>query len=104
VRQVGDGVRFEAGGERWLKLSFEIEVLEMRDGGMVEVRLDPEEHQACAWVSEEDVRGERYQVVSEEQRALMLRAFELHGGGREGVDDGVEGAGGGGREFYGRAG
>lgn len=82
MRQVGDGVVFGTGGERWLKFCFEIEVEEMGEGEVeVEVVLDPEEYQAFVWAGEEDVRGGRYPVVTGEMQQLMLRAFELRRGG-----------------------
>ncbi|KAL6717272.1 hypothetical protein ACLMJK_005187 [Lecanora helva] len=86
VRQVGDqGVEFITGGgtKRWLKLSFEIEVEEFEglDGERVEervqVRLDPEEHQAFVWGSEEDVSMGKYDITTGEQKELILRAFEM---------------------------
>ena len=90
VRQVGDeGVEFttEQGQKRWLKLSFEIQVMEVEgigeeEGaeGNIEIRLDPEEHQAYVWAGEEDIRMGKYDITTPEQRELMLKAFELNRG------------------------
>lgn len=88
------------GGDRWLKLSFEIEVAEVGGDGDevvgVEVRLDPAEHQAFSWVSEEDVKGGRYAITTGEQQALMLKAFELHRSERVALKNLVDGPAGGG--------
>ena len=69
------------GINRWLKLSFEIEVQELEEergeAGEVPIRLDPAEHQAFAWVEEGDMHSEKYDIITPEQRALMLTAFEL---------------------------
>ena len=86
VRQVGDeGVEFttEGGSKRWLKMSLEIEVMELEGIGKeegaeerVEVRLDPWEHQAYVWARKEEIRAGRYDITTPEQRELMLKAFE----------------------------
>lgn len=49
------------------------------DGGMDEVgiTLDPEEHQAYAWATEEEIKEGKYAIVTAEQQALMLEAFAL---------------------------
>lgn len=80
VCEIGLGVDFETpGGARWKKLSFEIEVMEMGGDGNdgLSVRLDPEEHQAFKWVTEEEVRDGELKFVTEEQRVVMLQAFVL---------------------------
>lgn len=90
MREVGERVEFSTGkGGRWLKLGFEVEVMELESGNGVggnghgdgvedvEIRLDPEEHQAYAWASEEDIRMGKYPITAGEQQALMLKAFEL---------------------------
>ena len=48
-----------------------------KSGGVdeVSVTLDPEEHQAFAWVTEEDIRKGKYAIVTAEQKNLMLEAF-----------------------------
>lgn len=125
VRQVGNGVEFltGSGGQRnpWIKLSFEIEVLEIpctakhvqvdndKSDGLtgqaasdsVKVILDPSEHQAFRWVSEQELREQAVcflnseddkvgtnmtlsttgsgslRLVSTDQLKLMLDAFSL---------------------------
>lgn len=48
-----------------------------KSGGMneVSVTLDPEEHQAYAWVTEEEIKEGKYAIVTAEQKILMLEAF-----------------------------
>ena len=84
------------GKKKWCKLSFEIEVAEMEacgraenvaamqdavDGGGeiegVNVTLDPAEHQAYAWVTEKEIREDKYALIDKEQKELMLEAFTL---------------------------
>lgn len=43
----------------------------------VSVTLDPEEHQAYAWVTEQDIEEGKYAIVTGEQKSLMLEAFTL---------------------------
>ncbi|KAA6414564.1 MAG: hypothetical protein FRX48_01313 [Lasallia pustulata] len=115
-RQIGDGIGFETDQGRrrkqWLKLSFEVEVLEIpstshghvhdqnataRLGNnsqvadqlldSVFITLDPDEHQSFAWATEEDIKSSDpsrdvqtrgpFVLFNEEQRLLMLQAFEL---------------------------
>lgn len=49
------------------------------DGGLdgVSVTLDPEEHQAYAWVTEKEIKAATYAFVTAEQTGLMLEAFRL---------------------------
>ncbi len=98
---VGEGVEFSTGRsnkvKKWLKLAFEVEVMEIPSprhqsqrvaGSGAELRLeeiaimlDPEEHQRYAWVTEEEVRGTgpgAYQITTKAQREMMLQAFALH--------------------------
>ena len=92
VREVGKGVPL--GKTRWVKLSFEIEVVEMHerkaedevDG--VEIRLDPEEHQDYRWVTEEEVKEDRYPITTSEQKAVMLEGFRLRKAADAGPGDG----------------
>ncbi|KAK4692266.1 hypothetical protein P7C71_g4903, partial [Lecanoromycetidae sp. Uapishka_2] len=93
VRQIGEGQEFQLGRRGWcLKLNFEIEVEEIpggRQSGVhrhenekerkdtVEIRLDPEEHQAYVWASRDDIWDGSYDIVSEDQKAVMLKAFDL---------------------------
>ena len=117
VRGVGRGVEFVTGREgerRWVKLSFEVEVLEMGGGGGgggggaeyvhgaeygdkdgevdVEITLDPDEHSEYVWATEEDIRGNRYPIVTPEQKEVMLEGFKLRRGDGESVKAAVEGA------------
>ena len=105
VRAVGAGVQFTTGGtDTWMKLSFEIEVQEdvrstvagTADGkclsdaafddvmteetvGNATVKLDPAEHQAFRWLTEEELKHwGPGNIVTEEQRQMMLQAFEGH--------------------------
>lgn len=86
VREVGKGMEF-GNGKTWVKLSFEIEVVEMQgrkaeDGeDDVEVRLDPEEHQDYRWVTEQEIREDRYPITSREQKEVMLEGFRLREAG-----------------------
>ena len=83
VREVGKGVEFVTGQTRWVKLSFEIEVVEMHgrkgDGEMddVEITLDPEEHQDHTWVTEQEIREDRYPIITTKQKEVMLEGFRL---------------------------
>lgn len=108
VRQFGKGQEFLLGkGELCLKLNFEIEVAEIHgsghrgdhqhadgDEGMepVETTLDPEEHQAYAWASEEDVQKNRYPIVTEDQKVLLLEAFALRKIDSERLQSMIDGA------------
>ena len=99
VREIGGGVEFiTPGNKKWLKLSFEIEVVELHGvpgetsdhaeirllgGEHIPITLDPEEHQRYAWVTEDEFRkctttSGPYPPVTEEQRQTILQAFALH--------------------------
>ena len=107
VRAAGNGIQFTTGSDsRWMKLTFEIEVQEdvlsaAADGeytpstrfdnnkarcitGNAIVKLDPAEHQAFKWVTEEELKvwGPE-NIVVEEQRQMMLQAFEAHKASKE---------------------
>ena len=43
----------------------------------VSVTLDPAEHQAYAWVTESEIREDKYAIVSSEQKHLMREALTL---------------------------
>ena len=83
VRQVGKEVELGPGKTGWVKLSFEIEVVEMHgrkaEGAVddVEIRLDPEEHQDYTWVTEQEIREDRYPITTAEQKEVMLEGFGL---------------------------
>ena len=101
VRGVGNGIEFTTGRrKRWMKLSFDIEVEGKIDGmashiashaGGAEkasqtancstentrITLDPAEHQAYKWATEEDIYGwGTDNIVTPEQREMMLLAFK----------------------------
>ena len=102
VRAVGDGIQFTTGRQKtWMKLTFEIEVQEdlcravngtaggqclsdaastlIYEGlGDGLVKLDPAEHQAFKWVTEDELKlWGPGKIVTEEQRQMMLQAFEV---------------------------
>ena len=83
MREVGKGVDLVMGKTRWFKLSFEIEVVEMQGRKVeaavddVEIKLDPEEHQDYKWVTEQEVREDRYPITTAEQKEVMLEGFRL---------------------------
>ena len=83
VREVGKGVELVIGKTRWLKLSFEIEVVEMQGRNAeaavddVEIRLDPEEHQDYKWVTEQEVKEDVYPITTAEQKEVVLEGFGL---------------------------
>lgn len=97
VRQVGDGITFTTrGNKKWIKLLFEIEVAELH-GTLIPqaverdvsepgpIRLDPEEHQKYAWVTEDDIMrctatSGPYPSTTEAQLQGVLLAFALHDG------------------------
>ncbi|WYZ39077.1 hypothetical protein EsH8_III_000991 [Colletotrichum jinshuiense] len=72
-----------AGGRRdaWRKYTYLFEVETAADGS-VRVVLDPEEHDAFVWATEDDVRGDRCGDVqldwtSQNQKLDVLNAFEV---------------------------
>ncbi|KAL2040497.1 hypothetical protein N7G274_006940 [Stereocaulon virgatum] len=121
LRGVGRGVEFVTPGRkeeerRWMKLSFEVEVLEIHGGSGhmygekdnvagdgdgdgdgdgeidVEITLDPEEHSEYVWATEQDIRGDRYSIVTPEQKEIMLEGFKLRTGDSERVKALVDGS------------
>ncbi len=64
------------------------------DGGLggVTVTLDPEEHQAYAWVTGKEIRDGNYAIMTAEQKDLMLEAFTLRKADEDSVSAHVEGA------------
>ncbi|KAJ4400239.1 hypothetical protein N0V82_010903, partial [Gnomoniopsis sp. IMI 355080] len=91
TRRVGMERTFEEG--RWRQGVFEVRVVKGEEG----VRLDPEEHVAWLWVTEEDVRMGRCGGVvleyadEEEWRDLLLKAFEGRRVGERLVAFGLDG-------------
>jgi len=107
TRQVGDGLSLTfKSGKPWMKLSFEIEVQEIGGGdgsqlrtlSDIQVTLDPREHQAFRWVTEDEAKdavcflkeGEggrdrnmadiaqlegELRLTSEDQKRVILLAF-----------------------------
>ena len=59
----------------------------------ISITLHPAEHQKFAWATEEDIKnsdpnralqnGGPYEIFTEDQRLLMLQAFELHMAGQD---------------------
>ena len=90
VREVGKGTEF-GNGKTWVKVSFEIEVVEMQgrkaedEEDDIEIRLDPEEHQDYKWVTEQEIREDRYPITSSEQKEVMLEGFGLRKAGDAGI-------------------
>lgn len=81
---VGDAHDWVDGGSAWRKMTFLVDP----SGGGVEsglpaVRLDPDEHEDFAWVSEREVLegkcggGRVLTWTSPEQKVTILDAFEL---------------------------
>ena len=97
IRQVGDAVTFTTpGGLKWLKLVFQIEVLELHGewgigagfADSVRITLDPEEHQKYSWATEDEIKQSTtnsgpYPTITEPQRQNMLQAFELYKADRD---------------------
>ncbi|KAH6646887.1 NUDIX hydrolase domain-like protein [Truncatella angustata] len=65
----------------WWKLTFLVEVEQMGKG-KPDVVLDPKEHEAFVWATEEDVLANcygdiKFQWISEDQRLTILKAFNM---------------------------
>ena len=80
----GEAIYDKDGRCKWLKVSFVADVEDSTESGgePPQVTLDPDEHQAFVWASEEEVRAGKVGVVnlfwlSDNQRADVLRAFEI---------------------------
>lgn len=90
---MGSGEEFVTGyverEKKWCKLGFEIEVAEISGAHAVEdgvggiedvngvsVTLDPAEHQAYAWVTEEEIKEGKYAIMTAKAKNLILEAFE----------------------------
>jgi 8-oxo-dGTP pyrophosphatase MutT (NUDIX family) len=87
--QVGENTRFQTGPPAnprfWQKFSFVVDVEEAgpdpNKPKMVDVKLDPVEHQRFLWVTQEEVKKAKSQdtelrFTSYEQKVLMLEAFK----------------------------
>ena len=85
VGQIGDGEALKTSKGRGFRLNFEIDVTELAivgeldcaTLGHLEVTLDEDEHQEFVWATEEDIRDEIYPIVTPEQTAVILQAFQL---------------------------
>ncbi|TLD18199.1 hypothetical protein PspLS_10508 [Pyricularia sp. CBS 133598] len=61
------------------------------DGDEGDVRLDPNEHQACVWVTEEECRDEKMKsglgipFTTKSQKATVLQAWRMMREGRDGL-------------------
>ncbi|KAI9785994.1 MAG: hypothetical protein M1839_008260 [Geoglossum umbratile] len=79
---VGGGHFFRTrSGKQVCKLSFLVDV-ERGPGGMLRVKLDPDEHQNYVWAAEEEVRTGKVGDVElkftmDEQEAVVLEAFRV---------------------------
>ena len=92
THEIGNGIEFltNAGSKKWMKLNFQIEVisengranaLENREGkpnpADMTITLDPAEHQAYAWATEDDLQTNKYPITTSEQRALMMETLSI---------------------------
>ncbi|KAK1596930.1 NUDIX hydrolase domain-like protein [Colletotrichum navitas] len=73
-----------AGRDTWRKYTYlvEVEAAAGEEGAAAEVVVDPEEHDAFVWATEEEVRAGRcgrvvFEWTSDAQRLDVLRAFEV---------------------------
>jgi 8-oxo-dGTP pyrophosphatase MutT (NUDIX family) len=73
--QVGDVEHLVLKGKWWSKICFLVKVDLGDRGERAQVSLRPEEHQAVRWASRVEV--ERVLVMTEGQRDIMLRGFDL---------------------------
>lgn len=95
-RQIGDTEEFETSEGPCCKLSFEIWVAELAGVDKkatctilddVKVTLDPNEHQEFMWATEEDIRTDIFPIVTPEQKAVIMQAFQLRREDREELVD-----------------
>ncbi|CAD6587691.1 MAG: hypothetical protein ASARMPRED_003220 [Alectoria sarmentosa] len=85
VGQIGDGEALKTSKGRGFRLNFEIDITELAvvgeldcaTLGHLEITLDKDEHQDFVWATEEDIRDEIYPIVTPEQTAVILQAFQL---------------------------
>ncbi|TLS27053.1 hypothetical protein PpBr36_04941 [Pyricularia pennisetigena] len=67
------------------------------DGDENDVRLDPHEHQACVWATEEECRDEKMKTglgipfTTKSQKATVLQAWRMMREGRDGLGGTVDG-------------
>ncbi|KAK2003852.1 hypothetical protein LX36DRAFT_745300 [Colletotrichum falcatum] len=78
----GTGTEAAAAGDAWRKYTYLVEVEPPAADGAAAVVVDPEEHDAFVWATEEEVREGRcgrvvFEWTSEAQRLDVLRAFEI---------------------------
>jgi 8-oxo-dGTP pyrophosphatase MutT (NUDIX family) len=69
--------------KRWCRFSFDVQVESCEH-----VKLDPKEHQAFAWATEDEVRDQligdcQHPITNQHMQALILEAFRLRKGTRE---------------------
>ncbi|KAK1769011.1 NUDIX hydrolase domain-like protein [Phialemonium atrogriseum] len=82
ITQVGDGrVFFTRRGQRVCKYTFEAEV-QAQDGVVPGVTLDPKEHQAYLWATEDECRARRkgdveLKFTTKDEEAAIMEAFRL---------------------------
>jgi 8-oxo-dGTP pyrophosphatase MutT (NUDIX family) len=73
--QIGDVEHLVLKGKWWSKICFLVKVNLGDSGERAQVSFRPEEHQAFRWASRAEV--ERVPVMTEGQRDIMLRGFDL---------------------------
>lgn len=76
-----DNVFNTRSGLRVAKLSFEVVVREEANGGVPLAQIPVElsdEHQAFAWVSEEELDNRRFPITHPEQKLAIVEAFRGH--------------------------
>lgn len=92
LRQIRDREEFETNEGSCCKLNFEIGVAELAGVDKmatcttlddVKVILNPDEHQEFVWATEEDIRDDIFPIVTPEQKAVIMQAFQLRREARE---------------------
>ena len=53
------------------------ELKDIKEMNGVSVTLDPDEHQDYAWVTEHEIRANKYAIITEQAKDVMLKAFAL---------------------------
>jgi len=69
--------------KKWCRFSFDVQVESCE-----QVKLDPKEHQAFAWATEDEIRSQQigdsqYPITNKHMQALILEAFRLRKEKRE---------------------